>query len=60
VVPGCPDRILPASEEAPRELEKCTLTNLYDQHPAWFGVGHRELDAAVAAACGWPDGLTDR
>jgi hypothetical protein len=37
------------------ELAKRTLTNLYNQRPAWLVLAHRELDAAVAAAYGWTD-----
>ena len=59
VVPGYPDRILPRDEECAKELKKRTLTNLYNQRPAWLDNIHRELDAAVAAAYGWPADLTD-
>jgi len=59
VVPGYPDRILPVSPEAAVELKKRTLTNLYNQRPAWLDMAHKRLDAAVAAAYGWPDGLSD-
>ena len=59
VVPGYPDRILPVSPEAAAELKKRTLTNLYNQRPAWLDMAHKRLDAAVAAAYGWPDGLSD-
>jgi type II restriction/modification system DNA methylase subunit YeeA len=59
VVPGYPDRLLPVDEAAARELKKRTLTNLYNQRPAWLDHLHRELDAAVAAAYGWPDGMGD-
>jgi hypothetical protein len=34
------------------------LTNLYDERPAWLDTVHRELDAAVAAAHGWPADLS--
>ena len=54
VVPGYPDRILPVDDEAAAELRKRTLTNLYNQRPAWLANVHRELDEAVAAAYGWP------
>ena len=37
------------------ELKKRTLTNLYNQRPAWLDNAHRALDAAVAAAYGWSD-----
>ena len=37
------------------ELKKRTLTNLYNQRPAWLADAHSALDAAVAAAYGWTD-----
>lgn len=59
VVPGYPDRILPVSPEAEKELKKRTLTNLYNARPAWLDNAHKALDAAVAAAYGWPTDLPD-
>jgi type II restriction/modification system DNA methylase subunit YeeA len=59
VVPGYPDRILPKDDEAASILKKRTLTNLYNQRPAWLDHIHRELDEAVAAAYGWPADLSD-
>jgi len=59
VVPGYPDRILPVSDEAARMLKTRTLTNLYNQRPEWLAMAHRRLDAAVAAAYGWPTNLSD-
>ena len=59
VVPGYPDRILPKDEECAKELKKRTRTNLYNQRPAWLDNLHQELDAAVAAAYGWPADLSD-
>lgn len=59
VVPGYPDRLLPVDEAAAKELKKRTLTNLYNQRPAWLDHLHRDLDAAVAAAYGWPEGMAD-
>jgi type II restriction/modification system DNA methylase subunit YeeA len=59
VVPGYPDRILPRDAAAAAELKKRTLTNLYNQRPAWLADAHRRLDAAVAAAYGWPADLSD-
>lgn len=47
--PGLPDK----------ELAKRTLTNLYNQRPAWLAEAHAELDAAVAEAYGWPVNLSD-
>ena len=54
VVEGYPDRILPKDEAAAKELKKRTLTNLYNARPAWLAGPHDRLDAAVAAAYGWP------
>jgi type II restriction/modification system DNA methylase subunit YeeA len=53
VVPGYPDRLLPVDDRAAAELKKRTLTNLYNQRPAWLANAHRALDEAVAAAYGW-------
>ncbi|MBZ0262419.1 MAG: class I SAM-dependent DNA methyltransferase [Hyphomicrobiales bacterium] len=55
VVPGYPDRILPVSELAAKELKKRTLTNLYNARPAWLDNAHKALDEAVAEAYGWGD-----
>ena len=41
------------------DLRKRTLTNLYNQRPTWLTNAHAALDAAVAAAYGWPHGLDD-
>ena len=38
---------------------KATLTSLYNQRPAWLANTHAALDAAVAAAYGWPTELAD-
>ncbi len=59
VMPGFPDRILPISEEAAAILKKRTLTNLYNERPAWLDHAHRALDETVAAAYGWPADLSD-
>lgn len=56
--PGYPDRPIPKPEHA-AEIKKRTLTNLYNQRPAWLDHAHRALDAAVAAAYGWPADLSD-
>ncbi|MCA0325443.1 MAG: class I SAM-dependent DNA methyltransferase [Proteobacteria bacterium] len=53
-----PDRIEPRpglSETDAKALQKRTLTNLYNQRPAWLAQAHAQLDAAVAAAYGWAD-----
>src|SRR5690606_2143599 len=59
IVPGHPDRILPINEEAAQKLRKRTLTNLYNERPAWLQNANKELDEAVAAAYGWPADLSD-
>ena len=59
VVAGYPDRILPVNEAAAAELKRRTLTNLYNARPAWLANAHATLDAAVAAAYGWPADLDD-
>ena len=38
----------------PKDLARRTLTNLYNRRPAWLSNAHAALDAAVAAAYGWP------
>jgi len=55
IVAGYPDRVLPVSEAAAKELAKRTLTNLYNAHPAWLDHAHKALDEAVAEAYGWGD-----
>lgn len=59
VVAGYPDRIEPVGVAARAELKKRTLTNLYNARPAWLANAHADLDAAVAAAYGWPTALSD-
>lgn len=59
VVPGFPDRIVPVDERAAAILRKRTLTNLYNERPAWLDNAHRDLDEAVAAAYGWPASISE-
>ena len=59
VVPGFPDRIVPLDERAAAILRRRTLTNLYNERPAWLDNAHRDLDAAVAAAYGWPASISE-
>lgn len=59
VVPGFPDRILPVNEAAEKILKKRTLTNLYNDRPAWLDHAHQALDEAVSAAYGWPADLPE-
>ncbi len=49
-----PDRIV-AKPGFEKELAKRTLTQLYNQRPAWLTAAHQQLDTAVAAAYGWHD-----
>lgn len=53
VVKGYPDRILPVDDKAEKILKKRTLTNLYNERPAWLDNAHKALDEAVAAGYGW-------
>lgn len=52
-------RQVPCDEDCAAKLKKRTLTNLYNERPAWLDLAHRQLDEAVAAAYGWPVDLTD-
>jgi hypothetical protein len=52
-------RLEPRDEECAAKLKKRTLTNLYNERPAWLAHAHANLDAAVAAAYGWPADLSD-
>ena len=45
--------------EGSAELKRRTLTNLYNQNPTWLQNAHAVLDAAVAAAYGWPPDLPE-
>jgi hypothetical protein len=54
VVLGFPDHIPPVDDRSAALLKKRTLTNLYNERPAWLDSAHVDLDAAVAAAYGWP------
>jgi len=57
-----PDRIepRPGIDEADlKALQKRTLTNLYNQRPAWLAMAHQQLDTAVAATYGWTDYSSD-
>lgn len=58
-MPGYPDRIVPRNPQAAAQLKKRTLTNLYNERPAWLDNAHRGLDAAVAAAYGWPADISE-
>ena len=55
--PGYPKRPVPRDEAAAKKLKARTLTNLYNARPQWLADAHASLDAAVAAAYGWPADL---
>jgi type II restriction/modification system DNA methylase subunit YeeA len=63
IAPGFPDRMVPRDAKAEATLRKRTLTALYNQRGmpegAWLDALHARLDAAVAAAYGWPADITD-
>ena len=44
---------------AEADRKKRTPANLYNERPTWLHNAHAALDAAVFAAYGWPDALTD-
>lgn len=48
-------RLEPRDDDCAKKLAKRTLTNLYNERPAWLEHGHTRLDRAVAAAYGWSD-----
>jgi REP element-mobilizing transposase RayT len=50
-------RQVPRDADCAKRLADRTLTKLYNARPAWLASAHAELDDAVAAAYGWPDGL---
>jgi hypothetical protein len=52
-------RLVPRDEASAVRLKDRTLTNLYNERPAWLAACHEKLDAAVAAAYGWPADLSD-
>ncbi len=52
-------RAQPRDADCAAKLKKRTLTNLYNERPAWLDLAHKKLDAAVAAAYGWPADLSD-
>ncbi len=58
-VPGYPPRPLPRDAAATRELDKRTLTALYNVRPRWLADAHAALDSAVAAAYRWDADISD-
>ena len=58
-VPGYPRRPVPKKARFEKLLKQRTLTKLYNAPRQWLADAHAELDAAVAAAYGWPADITD-
>jgi type II restriction/modification system DNA methylase subunit YeeA len=52
-------RLEPRDADCAAKLKDRTLTKLYNERPAWLDLAHKKLDAAVAAAYGWPADLSD-
>ena len=52
-------RIVPKDADCAASLSKRTLTNLYNQRPAWLDLADKKLDEAVFAAYGWDTGMSD-
>jgi len=52
-------RIEPRDDDCAKKLAKRTLTNLYNERPAWVANAHAKLDTAVAAAYGFNVDLSD-
>jgi type II restriction/modification system DNA methylase subunit YeeA len=52
-------RLVPRDADCAARLKDRTLTKLYNTRPAWLANCHAQLDAAVAAAYGFPADLTD-
>ena len=52
-------RLEPRDAGCAAKLKKRTLTNLYNERPAWLALAHQKLGTAVAAAYGWPADLSD-
>jgi hypothetical protein len=52
-------RLAPKDADSAIKLKKRTLTNLYNERPAWLANAHRRLDEAVFAAYGWKPDLSD-
>ena len=52
-------RLEPRDADCAAKLKDRTITKLYNERPAWLDLTHKKLDAAVAAAYGFPADLTD-
>jgi hypothetical protein len=52
-------RLVAKDADCAKQLTKRTLTNLYNERPAWLDQAHRKLDAAVFAAYGWDPAISE-
>lgn len=52
-------RLAPKDETTAKQLQKRTLTNLYNAQPEWLRQAHAALDRAVFAAYGWEPAMSD-
>ena len=58
-LPDTRKRPVPRDEDAAKALRKRTLTSPYNTRPQWLADTNAALDAAVAAAYGWPADIDD-
>ena len=58
-IAGAAKRLNELRENALKGDAKETLTGLYNRRPTWLDNAHNALDAAVAAAYGWPADTSD-
>jgi hypothetical protein len=52
-------RLVGKDDQSTGQLTIRTLTNLYNERPAWLDLAHRELDQAVSSAYGWETSISD-
>lgn len=52
-------RLVSKDEASANQLQKRTLTKLYNDRPAWLDTAHRKLDTAVFTAYGWTSDMSD-
>jgi type II restriction/modification system DNA methylase subunit YeeA len=52
-------RTVPKDDGCANDLRKRTLTNLYNERPAWLDLAHEKLDTVVFAAYGWSETMSD-
>jgi len=54
VAAGLPDRLIAVDDAAAKILKTRTMTELYNERPAWLDMAQARLDQAVAVAYGFP------